>query len=1164
MLTLVLTVTIITATAVDIGAANSLQSKIGINTHLYSWVNNPYSEYEAHIKDFGIIRDGAWWKSLENENLVGAYWNEAKWTYEWAQETLCKEVIYSAGYDTLVKRFQHDDSPELLLLLDIENENIAKVKNIDAEQVELFYDYVYHVVERYDGDNIEDMPGLERAVKYYEIGNEPEYLWYIDNAYLTPENYVKYRLIPGYKAVKDACSECVVMNAGLGMQGDGTGNNVGHFTTEYLEKMYDAIIDYNKKNCGDPSANNFYMDRVAIHYYSGENKLSENIDCVRKIIHDKEGNSKPIWITEFGFQTEKECKDGVFSGVFFREEDQASLLIRFLALMLAEQIEKPIIYNLKDINGSNLECGERMGLYKPSCQELDVETISPKISLIAYNTMMTTLEGLNFEKMEPVTTSGTETGDLYKISFSNSNKKVAILWFSKNDGTYLKDSVDWATERTTVRIPINSSSIRLLGMDGTSLTPTIVNDEVILEVGERPIYLIEEKPEFYLLSGTLTNADGDPVAGWVYARETTGANLGNQVDTSNGSYEMALFPGTYRVHARVYYSYPSGSYYISTPSQTITISANATLDIQVPSYELYHLTGKVTDTNGVGLANISLQAYDSAGTCQSYTTTDDNGSYDALLIGGTYTLYFRPPQDSIFLEKSVNNVPIYSDTTQNISLNSSEHRLSGALTYADGSPAQGYVYANEVNGATYRYAWSSDGTYQMALVPGNYRVYALAYTFYSPGYTRITTPYQTVTVSGDTHHNIDVPSHDLYHLTGKVTDINDIIQPNVTIDAYDSGGICYGHTTTAADGSYELMLIPGTYSLRISAPPATYPPFEIKKLTIAGDSVRNIRLSLEYSLLEEALSLLPDDLDIALDVFDIIDQADVLNYDISVQGAKGLLQIILNWAGSEMKVTLYDPNGNVYGEYQSTEPPVNVEIPNPTEGVWKCEVTAVDVPHDNYPFALVAGISPNESPVADANGPYSGAVDSPITFDASGSYDPDGNIVSYEWDWDGDGNFDESSDSDTITHTWIKPYSGAIVLRVKDNEGATSTDSAYVEVGAGSLLAEIDINPDVLNPKSKGNWITCYIELQDSYSSENIDVSTVTLEGTIPAESSPTQVGDHDDDGIPDLMVKFDRQALIGYLGGATGEVTLTLTGDVDGKPFEGSDTITVIGQEKE
>jgi hypothetical protein len=31
------------------------------------------------------------------------------------------------------------------------------------------------------------------------------------------------------------------------------------------------------------------------------------------------------------------------------------------------------------------------------------------------------------------------------------------------------------------------------------------------------------------------------------------------------------------------------------------------------------------------------------------------------------------------------------------------------------------------------------------------------------------------------------------------------------------------------------------------------------------------------------------------------------------------------------------------------------------------------------------------------------------------------------------------------------------------------------------------------------------------------------LEGTIPAEDHPTEIGDYDDDGITDLMIKFDR-----------------------------------------
>jgi hypothetical protein len=70
----------------------------------------------------------------------------------------------------------------------------------------------------------------------------------------------------------------------------------------------------------------------------------------------------------------------------------------------------------------------------------------------------------------------------------------------------------------------------------------------------------------------------------------------------------------------------------------------------------------------------------------------------------------------------------------------------------------------------------------------------------------------------------------------------------------------------------------------------------------------------------------------------------------------------------------------------------------------------------------------------------------------------------------------------------------------------------------------------------------------------------VTLEGVIPAVLFPNAIDDYDDDGIADLMVKFDRQALINYLDGTTGEVILTVAGELsDGLPFKGTDTITVI-----
>jgi hypothetical protein len=111
----------------------------------------------------------------------------------------------------------------------------------------------------------------------------------------------------------------------------------------------------------------------------------------------------------------------------------------------------------------------------------------------------------------------------------------------------------------------------------------------------------------------------------------------------------------------------------------------------------------------------------------------------------------------------------------------------------------------------------------------------------------------------------------------------------------------------------------------------------------------------------------------------------------------------------------------------------------------------------------------------------------------------------------------------------------------------------------GPIEAMVDIDPDTLNLNSKGKWITCYIELPEGYDVDDIDVSTIKLNDQVPAESHPTGIGDEDDDGVPDLMVKFDREAVQEILQ-AGDEVEITVTGELeDETPFEGSDTIRVI-----
>jgi|GEM_PF-2021257 len=112
------------------------------------------------------------------------------------------------------------------------------------------------------------------------------------------------------------------------------------------------------------------------------------------------------------------------------------------------------------------------------------------------------------------------------------------------------------------------------------------------------------------------------------------------------------------------------------------------------------------------------------------------------------------------------------------------------------------------------------------------------------------------------------------------------------------------------------------------------------------------------------------------------------------------------------------------------------------------------------------------------------------------------------------------------------------------------------------IPAEIAIDPDTLNLESQGRWITAYIELSGVYDLVSIDLSTITLDSAAPAEPHPTEICDHDNDGIPDLMIKFDRSAVQSLV--SVGEIELVITGKWHAVLFKGSDAIRVIEPGKE
>lgn len=87
----------------------------------------------------------------------------------------------------------------------------------------------------------------------------------------------------------------------------------------------------------------------------------------------------------------------------------------------------------------------------------------------------------------------------------------------------------------------------------------------------------------------------------------------------------------------------------------------------------------------------------------------------------------------------------------------------------------------------------------------------------------------------------------------------------------------------------------------------------------------------------------------------------------------------------------------------------------------------------------------NQAPVASfAYSPSDPYAQETITFDATASYDPDGNLVSYQWDF-GDGNVTTVTDP-IITHAYLDCGNYTLTLTVTDNEGLASSASQTITV----------------------------------------------------------------------------------------------------------------------
>lgn len=196
------------------------------------------------------------------------------------------------------------------------------------EDLDAYATFVRRVVERYDGDGVDDMPGLERPVLAWEIDNEPDLhhgtaprgrTGAAPDDFETPEQYATV-LLTTARAVREADPEAFVLSGGLFRPMAPKGR-------EYLQRVVavPGVLDA--------------IDGVSLHCYFTEDSLApvhRTMETARELTP-----GLPVWITETSVPS-----DG--RDAWVDADWQAGMVAGIVGAFLAEGADRVLWHTLVD------------------------------------------------------------------------------------------------------------------------------------------------------------------------------------------------------------------------------------------------------------------------------------------------------------------------------------------------------------------------------------------------------------------------------------------------------------------------------------------------------------------------------------------------------------------------------------------------------------------------------------------------------------------------------------------------------------------------------------------------------------------------------------------------------------------------------------------------
>lgn len=416
---------------------------------------------------------------------------------------------------------------------------------VDTDQ---YLAFVKAVVERYDGDGVDDMPGLTNPIKYWQVGNEPNNSrsGFADLQRMT------------YTAIKEACPDCTVLIGGVpGMP------PASHYLS-FFDQQYKPLLD---------SLAGQYVDVLDFHWYgnaTGDYLGAREVhDHIRAVLDADGFPHIPIWITEMGSYSGDPVSVGPmpFDYPLQTERQQALDYLKRYVYSLAIGVKKifpgfGIMEGFKydggyfDFTGLIYDGWDQAGT-TPSDLGLGVK----KLGYYTYKKMTEMLEGSDWDSIQTIQASE----DVFIFKFTRNNAPVYVAWWDYfNEPSFSVGSVKQvpltgltgSTATVTEVVPMFSSGSEVtdyatafrtenLGVTEGTITLILGDSPVIVEASQCalacsavvPATGTVGLPVAFASAVTSSDCSGEPSFDWDFGDESAHSSEQNPVHT----YDSASF-----------------------------------------------------------------------------------------------------------------------------------------------------------------------------------------------------------------------------------------------------------------------------------------------------------------------------------------------------------------------------------------------------------------------------------------------------------------------------------------------------------------------------------------------------------------------------------------------------------------------------------------------